>query len=1174
MARVDFGYTWWGRMWLNALTHIDFDNRLPRGKRYARNGSVRSVDIHGPRVLARVKGSRPAPYKVSLQLPAVGSAERRSVVAFIRSNPYFLSQLQARRLPPELAEAMESRGIPLFPASWRDLKMSCSCPDWAVPCKHLAAVVYVIANEIDKNPFLVFELHGLDLLAELAADGLGSSGSDGSITPQGEIPTIESMESSATHSYRFDVDALSSIDLTRIENLIPSISRVLSDSPLFYPTGDFKALLLKAYEKLSKAATKHIAGLSLVEDPEDILFDRFLAEANATDHEFDATLTRSAPREAPPPPTRIGTAADMSPVVDYLATLSAGDLRSLPPVTAYLVMFHFFALRTVEMAATVPEIVAVANDRTAVRWIPALFDHEVRAIFDTFEKAMPCELLLFSGMSLTKREQLLFLFSIFVRHYIQIFSPVPKSGSDPILAAFFEGEWYVPKRFEDRENPQTIHLWLGQFLLRPGRWAPVIEIDEGRRGTFAFSIRVRDRTSEDELPEDFDQFLRRPEAETLPLLRDLALLGEHLETVNDFLRAHGPIEVLEEEFVERWFAALPAFRTLGVRSIVPKALRQVFLPHLAIRATAKTTADSVVSYTSLADMLNFDWTLAVGDRTVDPDEVLRLVESAGRYIRFQDTYVEVDEKQLDRVRKQLGKPPVLRGPEALAAGLSGRHGDAHFAMDDAAKSIIESLTSVPDVDVPEDLRANLRPYQLRGYRWLYHNNRIGLGSVVADDMGLGKTVQVIALLLQLKHEGVVGPKRPALAVVPSSVVTNWRREVERFAPNLTARIYHGTARTVPEDADLVITTYALVRIDESALTERRWSVAIIDEAQMIKNSASAQAKAVKSIRGKAGFAVALTGTPVENRLLDYWSIVDYCVKGYLGSRSSFKERYAAPIERFRDREALDRFRRLTAPLTLRRVKTDPAVIADLPEKIVVDRYPALTDEQVGVYEAFVGGIDEMMSGLEGSRRNGIVFKLMTGLKQICCHPRLYLKRGSGDASLSGKAMLLVQLLSSIVSAGEKALVFTQFAQMGELLVDIVEGALGERPLFLHGATTRNKRDEMVDAFQASPEHRVMILSIKAGGVGLNLTAATHVVHYDLWWNPAVENQATDRAFRIGQKRNVTVHRLITKGTFEEKINDILTAKQELAGLAVADGEAWLTKLSATELKELVSLSEG
>ncbi|MFW5777216.1 MAG: DEAD/DEAH box helicase, partial [Spirochaetota bacterium] len=448
-------------------------------------------------------------------------------------------------------------------------------------------------------------------------------------------------------------------------------------------------------------------------------------------------------------------------------------------------------------------------------------------------------------------------------------------------------------------------------------------------------------------------------------------------------------------------------------------------------------------------------------------------------------------------------------------------------------------------------------------------HRIGLGSVVADDMGLGKTVQVIAFLLQLAGESVVTPDRPALAVVPASVVTNWQREVARFAPDLRVAAYHGSGRELADDAHLIVTTYATARRDVDALRGRRWSVSILDEAQNIKNAASEQAKAIKSIR--ADYAVAMTGTPVENRLLDYWSIVDFVMRGYLGTKNAFKERFAVPIERYRDRAVLETFRRLTSPIILRRLKTDRDIISDLPEKVVTNRFPPLTAGQIALYRELTEHVDEWLADAEGIDRAGIVFKLMTGLKQICCHPRLYTKKGPSAAKESGKAQMLIELLETIVERGEKALVFTQYAQMGELLVKMLESKLDLPCLFLHGGSTRGQRDEMIDAFQNDAEHRVMILSIRAGGVGLNLTAANHVIHYDLWWNPAVENQATDRAFRIGQRKDVTVYRLVTRGTFEERINDMIEAKQQLADLTVAQGEQWLTKLSDGELRELIEL---
>ena len=446
-----------------------------------------------------------------------------------------------------------------------------------------------------------------------------------------------------------------------------------------------------------------------------------------------------------------------------------------------------------------------------------------------------------------------------------------------------------------------------------------------------------------------------------------------------------------------------------------------------------------------------------------------------------------------------------------------------------------------------------------------------MGSLLADDMGLGKTVQIIALLLKFRQEGRF-KKQQGLVVLPTTLLTNWQKEIDRFAPELQARVYHGSTRKLPPEKDtydLLLTTYGVVRSDLETLKKITWAVVVIDEAQNIKNADTEQTKAVKAL--KSPVRIALSGTPVENRLSEFWSIMDFVNKGYLGGASKFNEEFGKPIQQERDHQKLDQFRRVTSPFLLRRVKTDKAIISDLPDKIETNQFCTLTTEQAALYESVVQESIRAIEQKDGIARRGLVLKLMTALKQIGNHPHQYLKRGNDAPAISGKATLLLNLLENIYASHEKVLIFTQYREMGELLAQFIEQAFGTPPLFLHGGTSRPERDRMVDQFQKNRSDHTFILSLKAGGTGLNLTQANHVIHYDLWWNPAVESQATDRAFRIGQTKNVLVYRLMNQGTLEEKIDAMIRSKRELADLSVKTGETWLGDLSDAELKELVSL---
>ena len=485
--------------------------------------------------------------------------------------------------------------------------------------------------------------------------------------------------------------------------------------------------------------------------------------------------------------------------------------------------------------------------------------------------------------------------------------------------------------------------------------------------------------------------------------------------------------------------------------------------------------------------------------------------------------------------------------------------------------------SVEPVATPDGFGAELRPYQQRGLSWLAFLSSLGLGACLADDMGLGKTVQLLAL--EAAHRAEDADVGPTLLLCPMSLVGNWQREAAKFTPDLRVYAHHGRERLAGEalrdrlaETDLIVTTYATAARDIDELTGREWHRVVLDEAQAIKNSLSRSAKAVKRLR--AGHRVALTGTPVENRLAELWSIMDFLNAGMLGSSEQFRTRYAIPVERHGLTGPAERLRTITRPYVLRRLKTDPAVIDDLPSKIEIKQYCQLTAEQASLYQAVVDDMMDKIENTEGIERRGNVLAAMAKLKQVCNHPALLLHDRSAIGARSGKVTRLEEIVEEILAEGDKVLCFTQFTEYAEMLLPHLSARFGTDIAYLHGGTPRRRRDELVTRFQSGDGPPIFLLSLKAGGTGLNLTAANHVIHLDRWWNPAVENQATDRAFRIGQKRNVQVRKFICTGTLGEKIDEMIEAKQALADLVIRDGEGWLTELSARDLRNVFTLSEG
>lgn len=629
------------------------------------------------------------------------------------------------------------------------------------------------------------------------------------------------------------------------------------------------------------------------------------------------------------------------------------------------------------------------------------------------------------------------------------------------------------------------------------------------------------------------------------------------------------------EVVDLLWRALPVLREQGITVRVPDWWRQPTRPRVTMRLAPKESAGM-----GLSAIASFELQVALGDRPVDLAEVRALAAAKQSLVEVGGKWMAVDPDDLERLAAFMarrGTTGTVTPVEAVRlqddlAGLADETITATGWVGDVLSGrLFERLQVVP---VPENLQATLRPYQRRGLDWLSFCARLGIGACLADDMGLGKTVQVLALLLAARAAGEVGP---TLLVAPMSVVGNWQREAARFAPDLQVHVHHGNQRTQGADladtaatADLVITTYGLVVRDADSLTAIRWRRLVLDEAQHVKNPDAQQTRTLATI--EADQRIALTGTPVENRLDELWSIMQLLNPGLLGSRQDFQARLAKPIEREGDPAALAQLRRLTGSFVLRRLKSDPAIIRDLPEKQEIKTFCNLTPEQASLYQAIVDDLLRRLDALAPMARRGAILATMTKLKQLCDHPALFLGDGSPLAGRSGKLEVLEDALTDILAAGDRALIFTQFAEMGHLLQPYLQRTFAVTVPFLHGGTAKTRRDRMVAEFQAEDGPQLMLLSLKAGGVGLNLTAANHVIHFDRWWNPAVETQATDRAYRIGQGRRVQVRPLICVGTLEEKIDQMLERKRDLADRVVGSGESWLTEMSTDQLREVLVLS--
>jgi SNF2 family DNA or RNA helicase len=630
----------------------------------------------------------------------------------------------------------------------------------------------------------------------------------------------------------------------------------------------------------------------------------------------------------------------------------------------------------------------------------------------------------------------------------------------------------------------------------------------------------------------------------------------------------------------------PLLAGAGFGVLLPDWVRKARLG-LKLTTRSQPAAAGAASVTQarfgLGDLVDFRYDVAVGDQVIDPEELAELARLKAPLVRLRGQWVELDEAHLKAALKFLERHPAgtMTAADALAAGLRGPGPEVPLTGVDADGWLGDLLSGqadrrLPPMTAPPGFAGTLRPYQERGLSWLSFLGGLGLGGILADDMGLGKTIQLLSLIA-VQPPGSKGPG-PTLLVCPMSLVGNWQREAARFTPGLRVHVHHGADRLDGDDlaaalegADLVITSYGVATRDRAALSTLTWARVVCDEAQNIKNHATQQARAVRAL--PAARRIALTGTPVENRLSDLWSIMEFTNPGLLGPAERFRADYAIPVERHGSDDAVRALQRLTQPFVLRRLKTDRTIISDLPDKQEMKVWCNLTAEQASLYAATV---TDMLARIEEATddisRRGLVLATMAKLKQVCNHPAHLLGDGSRLPGRSGKLARLEEICDEIVAEGDKALCFTQYAEFGRMLQPHLAGRLGCPVLFLHGGTPKRQRDALVETFASLDEPVLFLLSLKAGGTGLNLTAASHVIHVDRWWNPAVEDQATDRAFRIGQRRNVQVRKFVCVGTLEERIDAMIEEKKALAERVVGTGESWLTELSVAGLRDVLTLS--
>lgn len=752
--------------------------------------------------------------------------------------------------------------------------------------------------------------------------------------------------------------------------------------------------------------------------------------------------------------------------------------------------------------------------------------------------------------------------------------PVAVSAAAPFRLCFRLEEPDAEAEISPRKKKAKAPDWYVRYLLQdaadPSLLVPVQDVWSGKKTTAKFLNRFSASATE---------YLLMSLGQAAPICPPIEASLKAPAPSGVELDAEGALHFLQD--------STPLLKQMGFDLLLPswwtgRGTKQ----RISLQAWAKKSALRGGNRSMLDAVAPLEWKAALGEQEMTLKELMELArlkvplvkirgqwvhlnpEDVDAAIRFLKSKPKSDASIRDLIQMALGRAPVPAGLEFSGVSADGWIGDLLDRL--------KGNTAWSESDPPPQFKGTLRPYQARGYSWLAFLRQWGLGACLADDMGLGKTIQTLALIQRDWHEN---EKRPVLLVCPTSVVSNWQKEAQRFTPELPVMIHHGVTRKKGEtfidtvqDQAIVLTSYALLHRDLEFFQKVRWNGVILDEAQNIKNPETKQAKAARALQ--AEYRVALTGTPVENNVGDLWSLMEFLNPGFLGTQTEFKRNFFVPIQALQDAGTIQKLKQITGPFILRRLKTDKTIISDLPEKMEMKVFCTLTKEQASLYTAVVQEAEQRLEEAEGIQRKGIVLATLSKLKQVCNHPAQFLGDRSEIGGRSGKLARLAEMVEELISVGDRALIFTQFTEMGDMLQRYLQEQFGQEVLFLHGGTTKKQRDRMVERFQQAEGPRLFLLSLKAGGTGLNLTRANHVFHFDRWWNPAVENQATDRAFRIGQTRNVQIHKFLCSGTLEERIDQMIESKKELAAGLVGTGESWLTKLSTRELKNLFTLDRS
>jgi SNF2 family DNA or RNA helicase len=1153
-----YGITPWGSWFIDVLDSYQMGARLDRGRSYANTGKVLSLEFNEGRALAKVKGNYRPYYRVEIAFPLLKEAGQ--VYKMIEEDPALLARIAAGELPEDFLQKLKKKGINLIPLRWKEMKRSCTCPDWGDPCKHMAALYYVIAREIDADPHVLFRLRGMNLAARFGKAAVHQ------IAPPFTITYVSEKKPPQIQA--------GPLELEEIPHCGELIGSLLPPTPPFCER-DFALVMAEFYHRCARYQVWESAD-------EEIRADR--------EHEFSRSVWTITYTKAAPVTEPVLQAVDINGNKKNYSVYDAFEhfvqFSSEDGTASYSFLFYLFKfLNLVCSAGAFIPYVLLEDETLKILWRPFETLPPIPAMLEALA-SRECGMLTVktteqkkggqkakskksvdqtvSGQSVVDLLACAFLNEFVRRRFLSFRGGFSKYGTGDeyheLLSLFFQGISIDVSAPANRSLPMAIDQWLSVLHIdfSAYQYSLTVKIANAKQNSdieYALSMDVLTEQ------EDGIQKTTIADCNDLETLRAPIALSNYLPEIRELTSRSSKarrlsVRLSEERLVAFLDSAASLLARLGMTVTLPKALHRELKPRLVIKQNSKS--GSLVRYLDLDTLQNFEWQVAIGDELFTAEEFEKLVKEKRSLVRFRDGFVKIDPEEFSRLLKK-AKDSAPDFNDFLKAHFSG---DTILAFD--TRETIDNLFKEQDFPIPAALTATLRPYQKRGFNWVCSLLFSGFGCILADDMGLGKTVQSIAAVLRLKEEGLLG--KGCLVVAPASLLINWEKELGRFAPSLGVSRYHGSRRQLDRKQDVFLTTYQTAVRDAEKLKKEAFSLLLVDEAHLMKNAETRVSRTIKQLHSQ--YRLALSGTPVENRLEDLRSLFDFILPGYLGNATYFREQYRIPIEVKRNKEQAEALQKVTSPFLLRRLKTDKKIIKDLPEKIVSNEYAVLEKDQVALYESIVAESIKKSKELDPKERPSLILSMLTSLKQICDHPRVFDKESPAVSVLSGKAQLLLTLLEEILANREKTLVFSQYVETLDCLQLIIKKELGEAPLVYHGGLTQTIRAETISRFQEDPSARILLVSLRAGGLGLNLTAASRVIHYDLWYNPAVENQATDRAFRIGQKRNVFVHRFITKNSFEEKIDAMITSKKELADMTVASGESWIARMSHEELKAL------